>query len=316
MSDEVKVPVVPETTVEAPLIVNPREAIENQVITENNTFPEAPIEESTDSKPTDESAEPKPESTEATDTISKIKASVQKRIDKVVAKQKTAEERVAELEAENARLRATSTANTPTPKDDTPPTLEQVEAYILKMREEGNAKEEIAATRYLIKLEKEEAIKAVKSEQSQVQIEAQAKAARESAALLDLAKDYIVYDSKGEVDMKSDLTLANQKGKLFQTAMALYNDPELNKTFYNDPDRALGFRRAVQDAKRELHAQGLIKTPKAETLEIRRPTERVALADPESTETEETTTQTNTLPSDAEKVRAEILQRQRLRTRR
>lgn len=308
MSDDLKVPVVTETTAAEKLIVNPREAIENQVITENNT-PE--VSDTTESTTTDESVDKNSEP-EATDTISKIKASVQKRIDKVVAQKKTAEEELAEARAEIARLKASPIANTTSTKDDTPPTAEQVEAYILKMREEGNAKEEIAATRYLIKLEKEEAIKAVKDEQSKVTIEAQAKAERESAALLDLAKDYIVYDSKGEADMKSDLTLANQKGKLFQTAMALYNDPELNKTYYNDTDRALGFRRAVQDANRELHAQGLLKSPKVEITEFRR-TGREALADPEAVETEETTTQNNSLPSDAEKVRAEILQRNKLR---
>lgn len=312
MTDAIKVPEVPnkvETSDAETLIENPREAIEKKIIAEN----EVPsVEETVEAT---EVAEPVTE-TPADDPIAKIKESVQKRIDKVVAKQKSAEEKLAEAEAELARLRANpaTTANTAVPKDDTaPPSLEQVEAYILKMREEGNAKEEIAATRYLIRLEKEQAIKAVQEEQVKAQRDAETKATRENQALLDLAKDYVVYDDKGQVDMKSDLTLSNQKGKLFTTAMALYNDNELRKTFYNDEDRALAFRRAVQDANRELHAQGLLKTPKVVSFEKAPRTQREVLADPDASFEEEAPTQNSNSLSDAEKVRAEILQRQKLR---
>ena len=314
MIEETKVPVAPEkseATADESFIDNPRAAIENLVIAENNNVPETSQEEPTDSKPKDESSEPKQES-ETISEVDRIKQAVQKRIDKVVAKQKSAEEQLAEAQAEIARLKSASpTAEKQVLKDDAPPTPEQVEAYILKMREEGNAKEEIAATRYLIKLEKELAIKAVQDEQTKAKREAEARIQRENQALLELAKDYVVYDDKGQVDMKSDLTLANQKGKLFEVTMALYNDPELHKLYYNDHDRAAGLRRATADAYREIHQQGLIRTPKVDGIETRR--NRPVLADPSSVEAEETTQSNPNLLSDAEKVREEIKNRNRMR---
>ena len=317
---EVKVPDAPKASADESLIDNPRAAIETAVITENETVPKRLEEESTESKPTGEPAESKSESQESKplSEVERIKLVVQKRIDKVVAKQKSAEEQLAEAQVEIARLKAQSSVASDQKvdrKDDAPPTIEQVEAYIIKMREEGNVKEEIAAQRYLIKLEKESAIKEVEERQSNIRKEAEARSQRENQALLDLAKDYIVLDDKGQVDMKSDLTLANQKGKLFEIAMGLYNDPELHKLYYNDPDRANGLRRAVSDAYREIHQQGLIKdTPKVDGVETRRVTRQV-LADPDATDTDDTPTQSQSsnLLSDADKVREEIKQRNKMR---
>lgn len=314
MENEEKVPVAPDETVKAPadesLIDNPRAALEAAVIAENETPSEVAPDEKEEVK-----VEPKKNEAKVDPPLSevdRIKAAVQKRIDKVVAKQKSAEEELAEARAEIARLKAEPPSKTQTPKDDAPPTPEQVEAYILKMREEGNAKEEIAATRYLIKLEKELAIKEVESVQNKAKQEAQDKLARENDALLNLAKDYIILDDKGQVDMKHDLTLANQKGKLFEVTMALYNDPELHKLYYNDPDRAQGLRRATADAYREIHQQGLVKTPKVDGLETRR-VNRQVLADPDMVEVDETQTPSPTLLSDADKVREEIKQRNKMR---
>jgi hypothetical protein len=319
MPEETKVtetPESPKVSADESLIENPREKVEQEVIAENERVPERPSDdEEAPSKPEDKTPEPKQGQEEELSDIDKIKKSVQKRIDQVVAKQKSAEEKLAEAEAELARLRSVTPADKPAPKDDTPPTPEQVEAYILKMREEGNAKEEIAATRYLIKLEKEMAIKAVQDEQNKIRQEGEERLKRENHALLELAKDYVILDDKGNVDMKHDLTLANQKGKLFEVAMALYNDPELHKLYYADPDRANGLRRATADAYREIHQQKLVKTPKENSIEsvVRSP--RVALADPDSTDTDEAPQQSSTsnLLSDAEKVREEIKQRAKLR---
>jgi len=314
MTDAVKVPETPvDTKVSADesLIDNPRAAIENQVITENNTFDEPAPDEAETPVVAKEAPEETPQLTE----VERIKQAVQKRIDKVVAKQKSAEEQLVEAQAEIARLRANpNTSVADKPKDDTPPTIEQVEAYIIKMAEEGNKKEEIAATRYLIRLEKEAAIKEVEDRQKAQVTEATARAQREATALNDLAKDYIQYDSNGQPDMKSDLTLANQKGKLFEVTMALYNDPELHKLYYNDPDRAMGLRRATADAYREIHQQGLIKTPKVDGVEVPKRTPRVALADPGATDVDDTPnpSPSNNL-SDADKVREEIKLRNRAR---
>lgn len=307
MEDEAEVFETPKVSKEAQLIENPRAEMESAIITENET-PVKVLEESIESKPEDESPEPKTELKESTE-VERIKASVQKRINQVVAQKKSAEEQLADAQAEIAHLKANPTQEVK--KDGAPPTFEQVEAYIIQMREEGNVKGEIAATRYLVKLEKEAAIKEVEDRQNKIRQEGEQRIQRENQALLDLAKDYIIYDDKGQVNMKDDLTLANQKGKLFVTSMALYNDPELHKLYYNDPDRAMGLRRAVQDANRELHAQGLIKAPKDDGDKIVR---RQVLADPDAVEVEESPTQSSfNLLSDAEKVREEFKQRNRLR---
>src|SRR3990167_124397 len=305
--EEEKVPVAPdkEATADESLIDNPRAAIEKQVITENETPEVVDTGSVVEEEPTETKKE---EVKEPLSEVDRIKQSVQKRINQVVAQKKSAEEQLADAQAEIARLKASPTQEK---KDDSPPTLEQVEAYIIKMAEEGNKKEEIAATRYLIKLEKEAAIKEVEDRQIKIKQEGEAKLQRENQALLDLAKDYVVYDEKGQVNMKSDLTLANQKGKLFEVAMALYNDTELHKLYYNDPDRASGLRRAVADAYREIHQQGIITTPKVDAVETRR-VPRQILADPDAVEVEET--QPNPTPlSDADKVREEIKQRNKIR---
>lgn len=308
MEEDVKVSETPKVSDEV-LIENVRATVENAVIKENDTPNVIEVDEEAE-KPQviKEAAEETPQISE----VDRIKQAVQKRIDKVVAKQKSAEEQLAEAQAEIARLKSNSQhADTPSPKDGTAqPTIEQVEAYILKMREEGNAKEEIAATRYLIKLEKDSAIKAVQDEQTKLKQEAEAKVKRENDALLELAKDYVEYDGTGQVDMKSDLTLANQKGKLFQTTMALYNDPELRKLFYSDSDRPAALRRATADAFRELHQQGLIgKTPKVDVVDRR----RQVLADPDSVSEEVPSQPNSNLLSDADKVREEIKNRNKLR---
>jgi len=318
MTDELKAPeapvVIPEAPADESLIDNRRTEIEKLVITANNTFPEPEAPETPEPlKAEEKKEEPK---AEVSDPVERIKNSVQKRIDKVIAQKKTVEEENAELRAELERLKANSKpTETSTPKDDTPPTPEQVEAYIAKMQEEGNHKEAAAAIRYLVKLEKEEALKKVKDEQDKAQKEAEAQKVKIDADMKALANDYVVYDEKGQPDINSDLTLANQKGLLFKTAISLYNDKELHRDFYNDPDVVSGFRRAVADAYREIHQQGLInKTPKGETVITEKRTPRVALADPSAEVIEETPAQSNSNSlSDAEKVREEIRARNKNR---
>jgi hypothetical protein len=164
---EVAKPESTEPKVES-FIENRRSEVEKLVQDANAVMPESEVqaEEKVEAK-----EEPKPEDM---DPLTRIKKSVQKRIDKVVAQKKTLEEELAETKAELERLK--STPRQPeqgTPKDDTPPTPEQVEAYIVKMREEGNTKEEISATRYLIKLEKELALKEVEEKQTKAHREAE-----------------------------------------------------------------------------------------------------------------------------------------------
>lgn len=305
MTDENKAPeapveeVKPEAPADGSLIENRRAEIEKLVQSENETVPENP-----DAPEPAKAEEPeeKPEPEKPEDPLERIKKSVQKRIDKVVAQKKTLEEELAETKAELDRLKA----RVPEPQsDDSPPTVEQVEAYIVKMREEGNVKEEVAAMRYLVKLEKEQALKEVRETQTKAQKEESAKKERELASWADLQRDYVAYDSVGNPDLKSDLTLSNQNGLLYKTALSLYNDKDLHADFYNDPNVINGFRRAVADAYREIHQQGLIKqTPKGQLTETRR-VPRPVLADPDAEVVEDTAPQSVPL-SDAEKVREEI----------
>lgn len=291
------------TEVEESLIENRRASIEDLVITQNETFPEPEAPEAPkDEKPKEKKEEKVEERAE--DPLDRIKKSVQKRIDKVVAQKKSAEEELAEARAEIERLKSRTPEVPSTPKDDTPPTPEQVEAYIAKMQEEGNWKEAAAATRYLVKLEKEMALKEIRETETKAQKEAEAKKARTDAELKALANDYVVYDESGNPDPKNDMTLANKNGLLYKTAIGLYNDAELHKDFYNDENVVNGFRRAVADAYREIHQQNLIKnTPKGEIIP-RNP--RQVLADPDAVAVEETQPNNSNSLSDAEKVREEI----------
>ena len=308
--DEVKVAEVPvevvkpkTADVEESLIDNRRADVEKAVMTENET----PRVQEVSEEEVPEVVEKKEEAPEVKeDPIQRIKDSVQRRIDKVVAKQKTAEEKLAEAEAELARLKAEprTPETTSTTKDDAPPTIEQIEQYIIKMREEGNVKEEIAATRYLIKVEKELAIKEVTEVQTKTAKEAEAQKAKQLSDWTALSKDYETADAKDEMN------LANQNGLLYKTALSLYNDKELHASHYNDPNVIGGFRRAVADAYREIHQQGLIKTPKGDTV-LERKSLRAALADPDSGSSEEPTPQTPNTLSDADKVREEIKARKK-----
>lgn len=284
-----------------------RMEIEAIVIKENETIPETVSDETpqeeTVAKP-EVKAEPKADvETKPEDTVDRIKKSVQKRIDKEVAKRKTLEEELEELRLENAALKSKK-AETVVSKDDKP-TIEQCEAYIIKMRQEGNVQEEIAAMRYLVQLEKEAAIESVKKEQEK-QTQAVVKQQTDWA---NLVTDYLVYDEKGAVDNTHELSLSNQKGLLYTTAMSLYQDKELNKQFYNDPDKIQGFRRAVADAYREIHQQGLFK-PKTREEVIPVPKNKTqVLAEPSSDAVEETTPSVSSNLSDADKVRLEIKRR-------
>ena len=311
MTEETKVPEAPvdEVKPEAPaesLIDNRRAEIEKLVIAENDSEP-APTEVAPVEEKTEEPA--KDDATVSDDPIERMKKSVQKRIDKVIAKSKSVEEELAETKAELERLKnGTKTPETtPTTKDDAPPTIEQIEQYIIKMREEGNVKEEIAATRYLIKVEKELAIKEVTEAQNKTQKEAESQKTKQLNDWTMLSKDYETADPKDE------LNLSNQNGILYKTALALYNDKELHKDFYDNSDVIQGFRRAVADAYREIHQQGLIKTPKGVDI-IPERVKRQVLADPSTDSSEEVAQPNNTNSlSDAEKVREEIRARNKNR---
>lgn len=314
MEKEIEAPEAPvvihEATADEPLIDNRRAEIEKLVIAENETIPQ--LESEPAELPVKET--PKEEAkVEESDPLEKIKKSVQKRIDKVVAQKKSVEEELAETKAELERLKASPKTEKTLPEDTTPPTPEQVEAYIAQMQEEGKHKEAAAAIRYLVKLEKEEALKSVREEQNKAQKESDSQKEKQLSDWTDLQKDYLVYTEDGKIDSRSELNLSNQKGLLYTTALALYNDKELHSKFYDDQNVIQGFRRAVSDAYREIHQQGLI-APKGEKVIPRNP--RAALAEPDTEVAEETPPTFSNSLSDAEKVREEIRARNKNRFKR
>ena len=239
-----------------------------------------------------------------------LKKNIQKRINKLTAQKKTAEERLAELEAENERLRNSKAEVVADPtKQNVEPTIEQCEAYIIKCREEGDVKNEMAAMRYMIKLEKEAAIKAVKDEQEAQHRKVNEVTAKQQSDWINLNRDY-------ESD-NPDLDLKNQNGLLYKEAMRLYQDPELREV-YSDSDRIAGFRKAVHDTHRYITENGL-HTKKAitpsETIDTT-PRVRIAkpiLADPSTESAEETNQSASKTLSDTDKVKEEILNRRKNR---
>jgi len=314
---EVPVDQTPETTDDESLIDNRRAELENIVIADNEVVPEkVDTDESVPDEVEETEVKPEEEKTEieSTDPVDRIKKAVQKRIDKVVAQKKSAEEELSEARAEIARLKQ-SKPEVPDSSPATPPTLEQVEAYIIQMREEGNTKEEIAATRYLIKLEKDTAIEEFRQEQVKAQTQTKEVNDKQLSEWTELCRDYASYTSEGKPDPTSELDLNNQKGLLYTTALSLYNDKELHADYYNNPNVIHGFRRAVADAYREIHQQGLVSnTPKENTVLREKRTPKLSLADPDAEVAEDSTqsSSANSL-SDADRVREEIKARNKNR---
>jgi hypothetical protein len=166
-------PVTSEVSGSESIIESKRTAIEALVMAENANVTEETVVAPTEVKVPDEVT-----TEESSDPVERIKKSVQKRINKVVAEKKSAEEELAEARAEIERLKATkpeAPKETESPSDDKAVTPEQVEAYIAKMSEEGNHKEVAAATRFLIKLEKELALKEIEDRNQKVSQAEQAK---------------------------------------------------------------------------------------------------------------------------------------------
>lgn len=303
---------LPEASHEA---LNAREAIEAAVIAKN-AEPDAPIEvfDETEApgEPAKDEAAAEPKLEESLDPIERIKKETQKRINKLTAKTKSAEERVAELEAENERLRTGVKPVTKEGEKAGEPTLEQCEAALEKAIADGDSKFAAQITTYMTKLvarQEREAAEKSFNERTTKQTEAQKK---ELTDWVNLCRDYEPVTADGQVDMKHPLNLANQNGLLYKTALALYQDKELNGK-YAGYDKMTGFRIAVNDAWRGIHEQGLYKPvqPAAKKIVER---QRAVLASPDSDGAEEAPEQSsfNDNPSDAQKVLEEIKHRKSL----
>lgn len=298
MSDEAKVAEVPEE-IKTPdeVIDNKRAEIENLVIAHNDSVdketpePEIPLKK-------EETVEEQKE----IDPVQRIKDSTQKRIDKVIAKQKSAEDQLAEARAEIERLK--NSPKTPEviskTEEEAKVTPDQVVAYIAKMSEQGNHKEVAEATRFLIKLEKDIAIE----ELNQVQTQASSVTQRQNEEMKALANDYVELDSEGLPDNNSDMTLANQKGLLFKLSMDYWNDKAKHAERYNNSNVVEGFRRSVADAYRDIQEHNRTTPREEKIIEKRNP--RQVLAEPGADTSDEAPQGNSNSLSDADKVRAEI----------
>lgn len=333
MTDEAKVELetpkstpIPEEVKDTPKqtpedqTVSARSQIENQVIEDNAKIPEPLVEEPSEPEKKSEEETPKetphsePETKE--DPVDRIKKSVQKRIDKEVAKRKTLEEQLAEKEAELERLRkpGQEPKNADTKRE---PTDAEIQAALKKAREDGDVDFEVQILNYAIERKAnqiaDQRVKAIE-ERTSTQT---AKQKKQQEDWIALNSDYLVRDESGNADINHPLSLTNQKGLLYTTALSLYQDKDLRQSLYNDPDSIQGFRRAVSDAYREIMQQGLYKPVKKEVADDtpkRNPTQQ--LAEPSSDADDGIQTQRVTQMSDAEKVREEIKARQNYRKKR
>lgn len=311
--------------------ISSREAIEQAVITKNAEVPEI-IVDTPEEAPSSET----PVVTEAPKEVvetkeapvesleERIKAKVQKRIDKEVAKRKTLEEQLAEKDAELAMLRQgklpEGTENINKNDINREPTDSEISAALRKAREEGDVDFEVQIMNYVAdrkaKAQRMEAEAQIRNREQ----EAAKEQSRQQRDWETLVRDYLVYDDNGNVDNSNDMNLNNTNGKLYKTAMSLFQDKELRASLYNDENKILGFRRAVHDAYR-----GLLETQKTtqpsvtETInsgdfKSKAGVRKVAqLAEPGSAGGEEVTSNAPRHLSDAEKVTEEIKHRLNIR---
>jgi len=232
-----------------------REVLEKKVIDYNRGVDETPKEEET--KPEEESKEDKPkeeESTEETEELSledRIKKKVHKRIGKEVAKRKTAEERVTELEAENAALKVKREDDAKPKEEAKDPTDDQIDTAYQKALEDGDHKYAAEINRYAINKARKDGLAEADAKTHKVQ-----KAQQETRSKwVSLVQDHTVYldDKRTQMDMEHPLNLNNSNSDLYKTAMSFMQDKDLAKeNGYDNPDKILGFRLAVNDARREL----------------------------------------------------------------
>lgn len=263
---------------------------------------EEETKEETKEEPEEEPAkEPEKEETKGKDPIESMKA-----------KMKGKEEEIKE-------------APEPAKKSDEP-SIDQIYSYIDKMDEtiwsdDASHEEKVEARaekrraeRYLIKREREDAIRSIQEENTRRYEESK----QQQKELNDLISDY------STKDIDSPYNLSNTNSKLYQTALALYQDKELNEKYYSDKNKISGFRRAVSDAFRELKTledKGELKVSKAKK-EPTNKTERndrirSELGSPGAESAEEVSDVSTKAPlTDTEKVKQEIRERNKFKTER
>ena len=251
--------------------------------------------------------------------VDSVQEKINKRIGKEVAKRKSAEERLADLEAENVRLKEKPDDKIDEKKE---PTDAQIDAAYEKALEDGDHKYATEIMRYSIEKARKDALAEAKSENNKI-----SKANDETRnKWVTLIKDNTVYSDKEktQIDFEHPLNLNNQNSALYKTSMSYMQDKELSKSHgYDNSDKILGFRLAVNDARRDLmelvdegklsltaHKNG--DKTKKEKLDIKpKQSKKSALAIPttESSETETVSTPRN----QSDKAHDEISRRTKLK---
>jgi hypothetical protein len=316
---EVKVPEDLKSPGEAPKVEVPsaRSLIEDQVL----DAVEPPVETPQVSPTPPDEVKPAEEPKVEAPLESKLKEKIQKRINKEVAKRKTLEEQLAEKEAEIAQLRS-QTAPAQKVDGNAEPTDAQIREALIKAQRDGDVEFAtdimLYAAERKAKRERELAMKEVE-ETNRRQVD---ESKRQQVEWTMLVNDYVEHDEEGKPDLKHELSLTNQNGALYKAAMTLYQDKELRESHYNDPNKILGFRRAVSDAYRELVREGRYLTSKKEapisSEDLKSSTQRrktMQLAEPGS-ETSDVDVTPKGPVSDTDNVAQEILNRRKFQAER
>lgn len=286
-----------------------RRAIEDAAMAKNAEIPVVDEFEETEATPTPAKDKAEVEQTpeESSNHVDRIKKSVQKRIDKITAKTKSLEEQLAEKDAEIERLRSGEQKPKEEVVEKREPTMEECRKALAKAYNDQDWEFAAQVTEYMAEAKaKAQRLEAEKS-YSENTTKQTAATQKQQADWISLNRDYEVVDETGNVDLTHDMSLANQNGELYKTALDLFKSPE-TKGRYAGQDTILGFRLAVNDAYRGLIEQGyyqpLNKKVGKETL--KKVNAKAQLAVPDAEGSDEAPVVHSPIMSNAEKAREEI----------
>lgn len=281
--------------------------------------PEPPAEPSDDEEPAGDE-----------DVTEKLKAKIQKRINREFAKRKSAEEELAEAKQEIARLKQSAQKPSTAEEEGEPdeplkeskgeakdPSDAQIKSALRKAREDGDVDFEMEIMDYIAKRnakrERLEAMKEVTSNNS--------KALERKRQWSELVFDYTVFGEDGKESKDHPMNLNNQNSKLYKTAQALYRDKQLRTARYSRGSEMENLRRAVSDAYLELTRMGENEPSRSAPAEKLEPgksvkaRQKAALTEPEQAapdETEEAAAPSRSV-TDTEKVEDEVTRRLKFR---
>lgn len=305
---------IAEAAPEKPYGDDVRKAIEEQAVTKNAEIPTFEESEGTEATPAPakDKAEVEPTQEEPASHTERVRKALLKRIDKITAKAKTLEEQLAEKDAEIERLRqgvVEKPVENPVATEKREPTMEECRKALAKAYSDGDFEFAAQVTEYMAeqkaKAERVAAERAIE-ERATKQTQAQQK---QQADWVALNRDYEVVDESGKTDLSHDMTLANQNGLLYQTALGLFKDPAL-KAKYAVGDTIMGFRIAVNDAYRGLIEQGHYQpVKKVVEAPAKKANVKAQLAVPDADGSGEPVSAPSVTMSDAEKAIQEIKER-------